>query len=88
MAKEVIKFWAPWCGPCTMYAPTFDKVKQELAETVTFIEVNVDEDTQGLTAEYGVRGIPCTVIVENGIEVAREAGMLEEDKLRELILAN
>ena len=88
MKKTVIKFWAGYCGPCKMYAPTFDKVKQELAETVTFIEVNVDEDTQGLTAEYGIRGIPCTVIVKNGVEVAREAGMLEEDKLREFILAN
>lgn len=88
MAKEVIKFWAPWCGPCTMYTPVFEKVKQELLEEVVFIEVNVDEDTQGLTAEYGVRGIPCTVIVKDGVEVARQAGMLTEEVLKDFILIN
>ena len=89
MAKDIIKFWAPWCSPCSVYAPTFEKVKQELSETAHhFFEVNVDEDTQGLAAEYKVRNIPCTVIVEDGVEVARQVGPLAEDQLRDFILTN
>jgi thioredoxin 2 len=88
MAKKVLKFWAPWCGPCSQYAPTFEKVKQELVGETIFQEVNVDEDGEGLTAEYKIKGIPCTVILQNGVEVARQAGALTEDQLREFILVN
>jgi len=88
MAKEVIKFWAAWCGPCRMYTPAFEKVKQDLLEEITFTEVNVDEDLEGLSTEYKVRGIPCTVIVKDGVEVARQAGALSEEQLREFILTN
>jgi len=88
MSKKVIKFFADWCGPCKVYAPTFEKVKQELVDALDFLEVNVDEDTQGLTTEYKVRGIPCTVIVKDGVEVSRQAGSLTEEQLRELILTN
>jgi thioredoxin len=88
MAKEVLKFWAPWCSPCSAYAPTFEKVKQELSQRANFFEVNVDEDTQELSAEYKVRGIPCTIILEEGIEVARQTGALTEEQLKELISTN
>lgn len=88
MAKSIIKFWAPWCGPCRQYAPTFEKVKQESIGETDFQEVNVDEDTDGLTAQYKVRGIPCTVVMKDGVEIARQAGALTEDQLRELILLN
>jgi|APGre2960657373_1045057.scaffolds.fasta_scaffold80487_4 thioredoxin len=88
MAKEVIKFFANWCGPCKIYAPKFEKVKQELSEEVTFTEVNVEEDPKGLCAEYKVRGIPCTVVLEDGVEISRETGMLTEEILKDLILKN
>jgi len=74
MAKKVIKFWAPWCGPCNSYTPAFQNVKQELqSEQIEFVEVNVEEDPEGLTADYKVKGIPCTVILQDGVEVARRA---------------
>jgi len=88
MAKDIIKFWAPWCGPCNQYTSTFEKVKQELLETANFFEVNVDEDTQELTSEYKIKGIPCTVIVKDGMEIARQSGALTEDQLRDFILLN
>ena len=88
MAKEVIKFWAPWCSPCSTYAPTFKKVKQDLSQSIVFTEINVDEDLEGLTAQYRVKGIPCTVVINGGVEVSRQAGALSEEQLRELILTN
>ncbi len=88
MTKQVLKFWAPWCSPCSAYAPTFEKVKQDLQADRIFTEVNVDEDSEGLSTQYKVRGIPCTVIVEQGVEVARQTGALTEERLREFILTN
>jgi len=61
--KKVIKFWAPWCGPCRMYAPTFDKVAEKYDGQVEFINVNVDEDKE-LSNQYNVRSIPHTVLVK------------------------
>lgn len=85
MAKQVIKFYADWCGPCKMYTPVFEKVKQELeSEEITFKEVNVENDPDNLTGEYKVRGIPLTVVIDNGV-VRTESGRLSEDVLKNLI---
>lgn len=85
MAKQVIKFYADWCGPCKLYSPVFEKVKQELeSEELTFKEVNVENDPENLTGEYKVRGIPLTVVIDNG-DVKFASGRLSEDALKTLI---
>ena len=87
MAKQVIKFYADWCNPCRMYGPIFEKVKQELQnEEFTFQEVNVEQDTENLSAKYKVRGIPHTVVVEDGEEIKSQAGALVETELKKFIL--
>jgi len=86
MAKQVIKFWAPWCGPCNQYAPTFEKVKEQLQEGIEFVEVNIDQDTDNLTGQYGVRGIPCTVIVEDGQRIKSQSGRMGQQELTDFIL--
>lgn len=88
MKKDILKYWASWCAPCSTYAPTFEKVKQELSETANFFEINVDEDTQGLVAAHKIKGIPTTVILQDGVEVARQSGILTEEELKNLILSN
>jgi len=86
MAKQVIKFFADWCGPCKIYGPTFTKVRQELEGDIEFLEINVEEDTENLSGQYGVRGIPHTVVLEDGKEVKSQSGRLTEEQLKELIL--
>lgn len=86
MAKKVIKFYSNGCNPCRVYAPAFEKVKQELEGEVEFQEVNVEEDTEGLAAEYKVRGIPLTVLLEDGVKVREQSGRLGEQQLRDFIL--
>ncbi len=87
MKRTVIKFYSNGCGPCKVYAPTFEKVKQELeSEEIIFTEVNVEQDTEGLAGKYRVRGIPHTVILEDGEITHQQSGRLAEEQLKELIL--
>jgi thioredoxin-like negative regulator of GroEL len=86
MAKQVIKFYANWCGPCKVYGPRFTKVRQELEGDIEFLEINVEEDTENLSGQYKVRGIPHTVVVQDGEILKAESGRLSEEQLKELIL--
>ncbi len=87
MPKKVIKFWAGWCGPCNQYAPTFEKVKQELqSEQIEFVEINVENDPEGLAGQYGVRGIPHTVVTYEGANSKSKSGGMSEEDLRQFIL--
>lgn len=86
MAKKVIKFYAEWCGPCKVYGPTFERVKQELQEGIEFVEVNVENDPDNLAGEFKVRGIPLTVVLQDGQKIKEKSGRLSESELKELIL--
>jgi thioredoxin len=86
MKKTVIKFWAGYCGPCSAYAPVFERVKQELQNDIEFVEVNVEDDPENLSGQYKVRGIPHTVVLEDGKEVKSQSGRLSQEQLKEFIL--
>jgi thioredoxin 1 len=86
MAKQVIKFYADWCGPCKVYGPTFERVKQDLQDIVEFKEVNIEDDPENLSGEYKVRGIPHTIIVEDGKVIKAQSGRIPEQQLRTFIL--
>jgi thioredoxin 1 len=87
MKKTVIKFYADWCQPCLAYAPIFEKVKQDLeSDQIEFVEVNVDKDSKNLSGEYGVKGIPHTVLLEEGVKVKEQSGRMSGEILKEFIL--
>src|SRR5215468_4492537 len=64
----VVDFWAPWCRPCLMMAPTFEALSSEYQGKITFAKLNTDEnmDTPG---RYGIQGIPTMLIFRGGKEV-------------------
>ncbi len=86
MKKTVIKFWAGFCGPCRAYAPTFETVKQDLQDIIEFKEINVEQDPDNLSGEYKVKGIPTTVLLQDGQVVKQQSGRMTEDQLKEFIL--
>jgi thioredoxin 1 len=77
----LVDFWAPWCGPCRMVAPTVEKMAREMAGKARFAKVNVDENPQ-IASQYGIYSIPTMMVVKNGQIVDRWAGALPEPALR------
>ena len=71
----VVDVWAPWCGPCRMMAPAFEKAAQEMEPDVRFLKLNSDEE-QAAAGRLGIRGIPTLLLYQDGKEVARQSGAM------------
>ncbi len=80
----IVDFWAPWCGPCRMVAPTLDKLAKEYAGKLLVAKVNTDENAEWAT-KFGVQGIPTMLFVANGKIIHRQVGALPEPMLREVV---
>ena len=79
----IVDFWAPWCGPCKIVAPTFEALAEEMP-SVKFAKVNVDE-AGGLARQFGVQSIPTFIVFKGGKEVNRGVGALDKARLKALI---
>jgi len=61
----LVDFWAPWCAPCRMLAPTLEELAQEYAGRIKVFKVNTDE-LPILAMQYGIRGIPTVILFVDG----------------------
>jgi thioredoxin 1 len=80
----VVDFWAPWCGPCRMVAPTLDKLAKENAGNLLIAKVNTDENPEW-ASKFQVQGIPTMLFVAEGKVVHRQVGALPEPMLRDVV---
>ncbi len=74
--KVLVDFFATWCGPCKMLGPILEGFENK----IKVIKVDVDEFDE-LAREYGVMSIPTLVLLEDGKEVKRNVGLINEDEL-------
>lgn len=81
----LVDFWAPWCGPCRMIAPTVEQLATELAGQAKVCKLNVDENT-ALAARYGVTSIPTLIIFKGGQIADRYVGVQSKERLKDAIL--
>jgi thioredoxin 2 len=80
----LIDFWAPWCAPCRIVAPTVERLSQERVGELKVVKVNTDV-APALQERFSIRGIPTLVLMEGGEERDRVTGALNPNALRQWV---
>jgi thioredoxin 2 len=81
----VVDFWAPWCGPCRMMAPEYEKVAKGAAGEWLMLKVNTDAVAE-LGERFRIRSIPTLAIFQGGREVHRAAGARSAGDIRAFVV--
>lgn len=79
----LLDFWASWCGPCRMVAPTLEEIAAE-RQDIKVGKINVDDEPE-LTAQFRVMSIPTLVVMENGEIKNKAVGVRPKEEILELL---
>jgi len=74
--RKILYFTASWCGPCKALGPIMDSLQGQ----INFDKIDVDSNTD-LSAQYGVRGVPSLVLLENEEEIGRLVGVQSKESI-------
>jgi thioredoxin 1 len=77
----MIDFWAVWCGPCRMIAPTVEELAKEYTEKIKVMKLNTDENPD-VASRYKIMGIPTIIFYRNGQEADRIVGAVPKPQLK------
>lgn len=80
----LIDFWAEWCGPCRMLAPTVAELAEEYAGRVKVCKVNVDEQPE-LAAAFRVSSVPTVAVMKDGKVTASSVGVRPKAQLEAML---
>ena len=80
----LVDFWAQWCAPCRMLAPTVEAVAQNFSGTASVVKLNVDDNPQ-VSQRYGIKGIPTLILFKNGKEEERVVGATTKEAISRMI---
>lgn len=79
----LLDFWATWCGPCRMIAPTVEAVAEENPDVLVG-KVNVDEEPE-LARAFGITSIPTLVVMKDGMTVRQAVGVQTKEQILKLV---
>ena len=80
----LVDFWATWCGPCRMLAPTVSAIAEKYAGKVKVCKVDIDENVP-LAEKYGIEVIPTLILFKNGEEKARKIGLMTANEIESML---
>ncbi|MBZ0265433.1 thioredoxin [bacterium] len=83
----LVDFWAPWCAPCRMIAPSLEQLAKDYAGKVKVAKVNTDENSARAGA-LGIRGIPTLIMFKDGKEIDRVVGAVPKQMLQQMVDKN
>ncbi|MEE8207176.1 MAG: thioredoxin [Nitrospinaceae bacterium] len=83
----LIDFWAEWCQPCKMLAPTVEEIAGEYGDKVLVGKLNVD-DNPATATKYGIRGIPTLLLFKGGQVVQQLVGVKSKAEIKKVIDEN
>lgn len=80
----LVDFWAPWCAPCRMLAPTMAAVAEKYTGAASVVKLNVDENPS-TSQRYGIKGIPTLILFRNGKEEERVVGATSKEAISRML---
>lgn len=80
----LVDFWAAWCAPCRMLAPTVDAVAEKYNGSAKVVKVNVDENPS-VSQRFGIKGIPTLILFKGGKEEERVVGATSQESISRMI---
>lgn len=80
----VVDFWAVWCGPCRMVAPTMEELAKEYAGRIKVGKLNTDENSD-IATKYKIMGIPTIMFFKDGQKVDQIAGAVPKQQIKSKI---
>ena len=83
----LVDYWAEWCGPCKMIAPTIDEIADEYEGKIRVANLDIDHN-QATPQMYGIRGIPTLMIFKEGSVHATKVGALTKGALKTFVVEN
>ena len=82
--KIIVEFWAPWCGPCRMMKPKFEKVASENTTEVQLYTMDI-ENNKDYVMSLGVKSIPTLKVFNQGSLVETKVGVLQEQQIKGIV---
>jgi thioredoxin 1 len=80
----LVDFWAAWCAPCRMLAPTVEAIAEKYANSARVVKLNVD-DNPSVSQRFGIKGIPTLILFKNGKEEERVVGATSEQAISRML---